>query len=753
MKPAIPVSPVRDIPSLAEIRQRTPNRAGSPQKQQNSLQSGDLLIDFTTPSPPAATNVVAPLTPAEADTNPFDAFSPASVLRNYRMPMPAEEDQQAKEEAGKKEERERKKQAADHREARRKSLANRRVSFAPEATLHTWNVAELAEDSTSSSGANATPKTHPQSSANTTPENPPKPFQSSDSEFPATSSPERPSTPTQTQTHDLEVMSPAGDPLALYRKSRRESGVSNNSPEANEKTPPSPQSSLANEEDESEGDATVAEETVHEEEEEEEEGAFDSETDPGDTIVSDNATVHSPASSVDSAAQPDQPMPETAPEADADAHSWDDMDDDGDMSMEFTEIQGAFQPWVKKPDTDTRRESSHDDAGVDANVDQENIYPEIPEQPIAQSEPSLNPNVDKENLVPHPVDRLPLQPVPHTHYDVEREAPDSDALDPSATQPEPMEDTVPSVEQEQPDEGEQHESEVTHVTEERLENFANVEELKALKRKTRILQRKCGWEIMSKRPTDPPSKLISLRYRDELLVTFNPESFPFDTTSDSETKQQQITVHFETSPLSRSCLSSPVKAMTLDFLRARSTEVLSNNKHITAKPFLTSVAHTWDQARNLSHEVRMLRFLGLTRTKFVRHDKQQRQQPTDALRVRCMLLHPNDANSAADNDPSLTPSKKRKTSEPPTPKSARTMKKSRLDIDFTILARAVSDDSVDVDFDVDVAAASIYGGNGHGNEMTIRRAFQAAEMRRSSAAKEFGKGLWLDSVRRLEGVV
>lgn len=35
-------------------------------------------------------------------------------------------------------------------------MANRRVSFAPEATLHTWNVVELNEDSTSSSAANST---------------------------------------------------------------------------------------------------------------------------------------------------------------------------------------------------------------------------------------------------------------------------------------------------------------------------------------------------------------------------------------------------------------------------------------------------------------------------------------------------------------------------------------------------------------------------------------------------------------------
>lgn len=44
----------------------------------------------------------------------------------------------------------------EQRAARRKSMANRRVSFAPEATLHTWSVIQLAEDSTTSSASNST---------------------------------------------------------------------------------------------------------------------------------------------------------------------------------------------------------------------------------------------------------------------------------------------------------------------------------------------------------------------------------------------------------------------------------------------------------------------------------------------------------------------------------------------------------------------------------------------------------------------
>lgn len=76
--------------------------------------------------------------------NPFDNFNAVSPLRDAK-------------EREERERRERERQAIlEQREARRKSMANRRVSFAPEATLHTWNVVELNEDSTSSSVSNST---------------------------------------------------------------------------------------------------------------------------------------------------------------------------------------------------------------------------------------------------------------------------------------------------------------------------------------------------------------------------------------------------------------------------------------------------------------------------------------------------------------------------------------------------------------------------------------------------------------------
>ena len=69
-----------------------------------------------------------------------------------KVALRTEEEQQAAAREREREERERaarEKQVKDHREARRKSLANRRVSFAAEATLHTFHD-EYAQDSTAS---------------------------------------------------------------------------------------------------------------------------------------------------------------------------------------------------------------------------------------------------------------------------------------------------------------------------------------------------------------------------------------------------------------------------------------------------------------------------------------------------------------------------------------------------------------------------------------------------------------------------
>ncbi|KAI1328878.1 Spc7-domain-containing protein [Xylariaceae sp. FL0255] len=97
--------------------------------------------------------------------NPFQNEDSSSS--GTRIALRTEEEQQAA--AREREERERaelEKEINDRREARRKSLANRRVSFAAEATMHTFQVIEYMQDSTTSTDdtrrasslAGATPK-------------------------------------------------------------------------------------------------------------------------------------------------------------------------------------------------------------------------------------------------------------------------------------------------------------------------------------------------------------------------------------------------------------------------------------------------------------------------------------------------------------------------------------------------------------------------------------------------------------------
>lgn len=96
LKPTIPVSPLRNIPSFDEARR---------QKDTTTTSQPDegLLIDFSTPAKQPATG-------EEEQDNPFDAFNATSAIR----------DAKEKEEKERKE-RERK-AILEQREARRKSM-------------------------------------------------------------------------------------------------------------------------------------------------------------------------------------------------------------------------------------------------------------------------------------------------------------------------------------------------------------------------------------------------------------------------------------------------------------------------------------------------------------------------------------------------------------------------------------------------------------------------------------------------------
>ncbi|KAI5308709.1 hypothetical protein KEM55_005055 [Ascosphaera atra] len=307
LKPQVPVSPVQNIPTFEETRRRTPGK--TPQRARQSLNpgTGD-LINFFSPGN----------TETDPQGNPFDSFSPVGI------PLRTEEEQQAA--AREREEREKreqeKKSILEQREARRKSLANRRVSFAPEATLHTWNVVEANEDSTTSSAANSTRRASQIGSETAEPQ-----AASSD---PAEAS----DTPTTPENHGMDTSTPESQHARQNADVRRASGVSLNT-EENEAFSSSPYGSAV---DERESTNIV---------DENEEDGSESDSDPGDTVMSmDNVTETSHASSSqDSTAKLEENLRKAAQEAGTKGI---DHDENGDLSMEFTEIQGAFQPWIKK---------------------------------------------------------------------------------------------------------------------------------------------------------------------------------------------------------------------------------------------------------------------------------------------------------------------------------------------------------------------------------------------------------------------
>lgn len=110
LKPTVPVSPVRNIPSFEETRRRTPARDARNQNSNTGSNGKEgLLIDFATPSQP-------PVSGSENLANPFDTFNATSAIRDEMAATKERDD---------KERRERERQTImEKREARRKSMGS-----------------------------------------------------------------------------------------------------------------------------------------------------------------------------------------------------------------------------------------------------------------------------------------------------------------------------------------------------------------------------------------------------------------------------------------------------------------------------------------------------------------------------------------------------------------------------------------------------------------------------------------------------
>ncbi|KAL1616460.1 hypothetical protein SLS54_008362 [Diplodia seriata] len=235
------------------------------------------------------------------------------------------------------------------REERRKSLAKRRVSFAPEATLHTWDVIEYMRDATSSSASSNS--TRRASNATQEPTSPERGVRFSGPDSDPT---DPPSTPPEQVEDDLPSSSPEKQRNLHQKNRRRSSGIPpldfNNPDDVLSSSPYSGSSAPGSD------DIEIA--------------SDDDDDDDGSTMMSldagDDPTTASAASNDDStgsSARLDAALRQAAEQAGTHHFQFGDEDEGGEASMEIAgdEITAAFKPWVQKTTFSENRENVQPD--------------------------------------------------------------------------------------------------------------------------------------------------------------------------------------------------------------------------------------------------------------------------------------------------------------------------------------------------------------------------------------------------------
>ena len=245
--------------------------------------------------------------------------------------------------------------------ARRMNLtsiaAKRRVSFAPEATLHTWDVVEYMRDATSSSAASDATRRASLASQAQQPESDPA---------------EPPSTPPeQVAEPELHVeSSPANQRESHQKKNRRSSGI----PPMNFNNPEDYSSSPLSGDNASPGDRTA-----------------ESESEDDDDATANLGTTPDTEDSSQSSARLDAALRQAFQQAGTQKL---DFDEQGDMTMEMAddEITASFKPWARKSaeaqeEKEGERSSSpaRSEGDDDMSMDVTRAIGRIVEQPEAQS--------------------------------------------------------------------------------------------------------------------------------------------------------------------------------------------------------------------------------------------------------------------------------------------------------------------------------------------------------------------------------
>ncbi|RMZ80707.1 hypothetical protein DV738_g2557, partial [Chaetothyriales sp. CBS 135597] len=337
LKPSIPLTPPKVIPSFHELR----SNATSGQSATRS--SEDLLIDFSTPGTSRAFSSGATAATSFNGPSRGDPFSP---LQREKGGVPTEEEKRESQQ-----QRQDEKQAIlDRRAERRKSLANRRVSFAPEATLHTWSVMELVEDSTSSSGANSTRR---QSSLIAQ-----QPANKSSS--PARRSPRRSSTPAD-QATELQVVASPVHQQSVRKPERQWTSSQDLELQPDGSIEDMLSSSPAGDSISGSSPLRIGDSA---------ESESDDDTD-GDTAMSmDDTTSQTVVSGASSSTQSslDERLQEGATRAGTRGIAYDEYGDDAPMEMATSTVTKAFQPWLRGVQNVVSRYATQDQENVDPFV-------------------------------------------------------------------------------------------------------------------------------------------------------------------------------------------------------------------------------------------------------------------------------------------------------------------------------------------------------------------------------------------------
>lgn len=226
--------------------------------------------------------------------------------------------------------------------------AKRRVSFAPEATLHTWDVIEYMRDATTSSASSNS--TRRASNAIQEPSSPERGIRFSG---PDSDPAEPPSTPPEQLEDDLPSSSPEKQRDLHQKKRRRSSGV----PPMNFNNPDDELSSSPYSGSSAPGSDDI--EIVSDDNDDDDDGSTMMSLDTGD-----EPTMASVASndSTGSSARLDAALRQAAEQAGTQRFQFED-EDDGEASMELAgdEITAAFKPWVQRTTFSEDKENAQPD--------------------------------------------------------------------------------------------------------------------------------------------------------------------------------------------------------------------------------------------------------------------------------------------------------------------------------------------------------------------------------------------------------